>query len=274
MPARTVAPNRNSPSRRASGLEKVHRAVRASKDQSSQPPQRSARSRLRHSYDRLWSDTIGKIEAGKVELDRVLAAREPDQRRGLTLIARPTAEVRRRVAVFLNELRKLEPDQYYYHASEFHLTVLSLFTATEEHRPHFAKTEHYVSAVDLALRQAAPIRIEFEGITASPGALMIQGFLGNDELNDLREILRRQLRARRLAASLDQRYRLETAHMTVARFRAPLRDSERFADALEQARGRSFGAANIRSFSLVKNDWYMSSGATETLKRYRLAGTA
>lgn len=235
-----------------------------------QPPQRSARARLRNSYDRLWSQTVGKIRTGNLELDWVLAVRGPDRRRGLTLIGRPGAEVRRHVAVFLSELRELEPDQYYYHTTEFHLTVLSLFTATLEHGPHFAKTERYVSAVDSALRQAAPIRIEFEGITASAGALMIQGFLENDELNDLRDNLRRQLRVRRLAAGLDQRYRLETAHMTVARFRAPLRDSERFADALERARDRPFGDARIAGLSLVKHDWYMSRRTTETLKRYRL----
>ena len=96
-----------------------------------------------------------------------------------------------------------------------------------------------------------------------------EGF-DDDALNDLRNELRRHLSACGLGAGLDQRYRLQTAHMTVARFREPLRDSRRFAVALEKARRQRFGTATIGSLSLVENDWYMSQSVTETLKRYRL----
>ena len=100
---------------------------------------------------------------------------------------------------------------------------------------------------------------------------MIQGFFSNDALNDLRDDLRNQLEGRRLAEGLDRRYRLETAHMTVARFRAPLWDGEQFVTALERARQRAFGVMSIGSLSLVKNDWYMTRHALETIKRYRLS---
>jgi 2'-5' RNA ligase len=103
---------------------------------------------------------------------------------------------------------------------------------------------------------------------------MIQGFFDNDALNDLRDALRSQLRVRGLAEGVDRRYRLEFDHMTVARFRAPLVESERFATVLEQARGRSFGVTTVRSLSLVENDWYMSHRVTETVKRYRLPHSA
>jgi len=175
------------------------------------------------------------------------------------------------VAVFLRELGHLEPDQYYYGLSEFHSTVLSLFTATVNYEPFCAQAEHYISAVDSALRKAGPISIEFTGVTASAGTVMIQGFLVNEALNDLRDSLRKELQARGLADGLDRRYRLETAHMTVARFRAPFRDSERFAGALERARGRRFGTMTIASLTLVKNDWYMTHQAVEPVKSYRLA---
>jgi 2'-5' RNA ligase len=235
--------------------------------------QSDPRNQLRERYDQLWSAAIGKIRAGDVQLDTVLAAKRPDRRRGLTIIAQPTSIVRKRVAAFLDQLRKLEPEQYYYASSEFHVTVLSLFTATVEHEQFFEQTEKYVSAVDSALRNVAPIRIEFNGVTVSPGTVMIQGFVENAELNRLRDALRRELRVRGLARSTDQRYRLETAHMTVVRFRARLHDSEKFAGVLEQARQRSFGSINIRSLSLVKNDWYMTNRVLETVKRYRLGLT-
>jgi 2'-5' RNA ligase len=194
-----------------------------------------------------------------------------DRRRGLTLIARPSAEVRERVAKFLRELRRLEPEQYYYARTDLHLTILSPFTATIAHKRFFARMEKYLAAVDSALQNVGPMRIEFAGVTVSPGAIMIQGFPDSEALNDLRDNLRQQLRVRGLTRGLDVRYRLETAHMTVARFRAPLRDSEHFAVALARARRRSFGAMTIKSLSLVTNDWYMTHRTVKTLSRYRLA---
>jgi 2'-5' RNA ligase len=236
--------------------------------------QSAACDRLKARYDQLWLETIGKIRAGRVESDPVLESRVQDQRRGLTVVTRPVPAVRRRVAAFLSQLRRIEPAQYYYSPSEFHLTILSLFTATVEHEPFFAQTERYISAVDSALRKVPPIRIEFKGVTASPGTVMIQGFIETDALNDVRDALRSQLKALGLADGVDRRYRLESAHMTVARFRAPLCEGKRFAAVLEMARGHSFGAFTIRRLSLVKNDWYMSHRVTETVKRYFLPRTA
>jgi 2'-5' RNA ligase len=230
--------------------------------------------RLRELYDRLWSEAIGAIRAGGVETDPVLAAGMPDRRRGLTLIARPSPLVRRRVAAFLDGLREIEPEQHYYALSELHVTVLSLFTATVDHAPLLARTARYVSAVDAAMRDAASIRIEFAGVTATPGAILVQGFFENHALDDLRDSLRRQLRASGLAGGVDRRYRLETAHITVARFRARLRDGERLAARIERARHRPFGATTVRSVSLVETDWYMTRQTARTVKRYRLPGQA
>jgi len=223
---------------------------------------------LRRRYDRLWWHAFDRIQTGRIELDPILQARVPDRRRGLTLIARPSPAVRQRVASFLQQLRRLEPDQYYYSPCEFHLTVLSLFTATVDSKRFFARKERYLAAVNEALRRAAPVRIVFAGVTASPSAVMIQGFFETNKLPQLRDRLRRQLRLRGLGKGVDERYRLQTAHLTVVRFRAPLRHSERFAQALEQARRRAFGTTTVRNFMLVENDWYMSR-ATVCLKRYR-----
>jgi 2'-5' RNA ligase len=71
---------------------------------------------------------------------------------------------------------------------------------------------------------------------------------------------------------VDGRYRLETAHVTVARFRSRLRDGARLAAMLERARLRPFGATHVRNLSLVENDWYMTRRVTRTVKRYRLSG--
>jgi 2'-5' RNA ligase len=236
----------------------------------SSPVEKDFRRRLQKRYDRLWSAAIGKIRTGKIESDRVLAGGSVDRRRGLTLIARPSAEVREKVTAFLRELRRFEPEQYYYARADLHLTILSLFTATAAYKRFLAHTEKYLAAVESALQNVGRMRIEFAGVTASPGAIMIQGFPDSEALNDLRDNLREQLRIRGLTRGLDVRYRLETAHMTVARFRSPLRDSKHFAAALARSRHQPFGSMTIKSLSLVTNDWYMTHQTLETLNRYRL----
>jgi len=233
-------------------------------------PAVQTRTSLRERYDRMWSKAIGVIRAGSIESDPVLAAGLPDRRRGLTLIIRPPLNVRQCVAAFIDSLRVLEPEQHYYIPTELHLTVLSLFTATDQPEPFLARRKNYVAAVAAALRGIAPFPVEFVGVTASSSAIMIQGFAEGDALNTLRNILRHQLQVHDLGHELDGRYRLETAHVTIARFRSRLRDGTRLAVALQGARTQAFGATCVRSVSLVENDWYMSKGVTETLKRFRL----
>ncbi len=233
-------------------------------------PESDARDRLRSRYDALWSAAICKIRSGQFECDPVLQARVPDQRRGLTLVARPSLAVRRNVRFLLRELRQFEPDQYYYSTTELHVTVLSLFTATIDHRRFFAQKARYIAAVKRALSGARPLRLHFEGITASPGSVMIQGFFDDNTIDNLRDTLRAELKARGLAEGLDQRYRLETAHMTMLRFREPLRDCANFAASLESARTRAFGTTQVQNLSLVQNDWYLSRHTTAVVKRYRL----
>ncbi len=179
--------------------------------------------------------------------------------------------MREKVATFLRELQGLEPDQYYYPRADLHLTILSLFTATTAHKRFLAYTEKYLAAVASALQNVGPMRIEFAGVTASVGAILIQGFPDGEALNGLRDSLRQQLRVRDLTQGLDVRYRLETAHMTVARFRTPLRDSKHFAAVLARSRRRSFGSMTIKSLSLVTNDWYMTHQTLDTLNRYHLS---
>jgi 2'-5' RNA ligase len=226
--------------------------------------------RLKRRYDEIWRAARGKIRHGGIECDEILAKGVLDRRRALTLIARPSAEVRQKVRRFLRELSRIEPEQYYYPVSDLHLTILCAHHATVRHARFLRKLEGFVAAVDAALRGSEPMRIEFRGVTASAGAVVAQGFVEDGTLNELRDELRRQLGFRGLTEGLDVRYRLETAHMTLARFRAPLRDGRRFAESLEEARGRNFGVMETRNLSLVKNDWYMTRRQLGIVKRYRL----
>jgi 2'-5' RNA ligase len=229
---------------------------------------------LQEHYAELWRGAIGEAREGRVTIDPLLASRDPDQRRCITMLARPSAAIQQAVTGFLEELRAIDPEQYYYDPTELHVTVLSLFTATLEHERYLTRYGEYLAAVHAALAGVPAFWIEFTGVTLTREAVMIQGFPETTVLSDLREALRNELRTRNLTEGLDSRYVLQTAHMTVVRFRAPLRESARFAGVLERYRDHLFGRMQVQELNLVRNDWYMSRAAVEVLERYQISSNS
>jgi 2'-5' RNA ligase len=229
---------------------------------------------LQERYTGLWNGAIGEIRAGRVMMDPLLASREPDRRRCVTVLARPSAAIQHSVSEFLDELRVVNPEQYYYDPAELHLTVLSLFTATLEHERYLERYAEYLAAVKAALANAVSFAVDFSGVTLTREAVMIQGFPMTTTLNNLREVLRNELRARHLTEGLDGRYILQTAHMTAVRFRAPLRENAHFAEVLERYRDRPFGRMQVQELNLVRNDWYMSRSSVAVLERFQLSSSS
>jgi 2'-5' RNA ligase len=194
-----------------------------------------------------------------------------DARRGVTLLARPSARVASSIVQFLDELRALEPEQYYHPRSDLHLTVLSLFTATVDHAPYLAHLDDYRAAVAESLDGLARFTVDTIGVTLTQGAVLAKGFPRDGTLTHVRERLRASLAERGLGATVDGRYRLETAHTTLVRFTAPLRNPERFVDALAAARWRPFGTTVVDRLELTLADWYQSSESSQPIAEQRLA---
>jgi 2'-5' RNA ligase len=220
---------------------------------------------LAQHYDRLWRSAVASFERGQVRLDPHLPDKQGDARRGYTLMIRPAPGVARRIEAFLAEFDAREPGQYLYRPTEFHVTLLSLFTATEGYQPYFERREAYIGAVERALGGAPPFSIHFRGVTASPGAVMIQGFPQDDTFARLREAVRRELRLAGLGEGLDQRYRIRAAHITVIRFQQPPRDLPGLVRFLSRQRGRDFGTSPVSVIQFVENDWYMSEDRVKVI---------
>lgn len=225
---------------------------------------------LEHHYAQLWQAALQSFRQGNVAIDRFLADKQHDQRRGFTLIIRPAQEVAQQFSRFLTDLASVEPTQYFYRPSEFHITVLALFTATEHYQPYFAQQAAYVHAVKRVLSTTHHFALRFHGITASPGAIMIQGFPQDDALDCMRNRLREQLRSMGLGDGLDQRYQLKTAHATVFRFQQQPENIQHFLQCLREYQAHDFGVMNVGAVQLVENDWYMSEDKVRVLKQYNL----
>lgn len=219
-------------------------------------------------YAQMWRDAMQRFEAGTCEPDPLID--DPtDDRRGITLLARPSDQLKAQIADFQNELRRVEPDQYFYPASDFHLTILSIISCYTGFRLADVAIADYIEVIETCL--ASPIQIRIQGITASPSGILVQGFPVGDELDRLRDALRHAFRAGALQHSIDSRYKISTAHLTVARFRKPLANPKKMIDKLEQFRDFPFGKMTISVLHLVFNDWYQQAGKVKSLHAFSLA---
>jgi 2'-5' RNA ligase len=229
----------------------------------------SSHTRLQHHYDAMWDSASGAVFRGDIDCDTHLLAGQ-DERRGLTLIARPDPALCARFDAVLDRLAGVEPQQYRYPMADMHLTILSLATVADDLAPALLHLPAYHAAVREALDGMAPFDIDFRGITISRGAVLAQGFPCGPALETLRERLRDALRHSGIGAAPDQRYRLVTAHATLCRFVAPLQAPERFIALMRSLRHAPLGRMHVGDVELVTNDWYMSSDAVECITRIRL----
>ncbi len=225
---------------------------------------------LRERYDALWQDARNYFASGRVETDAHLADLASDRRRGLTVLARPRGPVAERFSAFVQQLAEIAPDQYFYQPGEFHVTVLSLFTATENLAPYMARLPVYQDVLESILPSTEGFTLAFRGITASRSCIMVQGFPQDGRLERLREGLRQALQKQGFARDLDQRYRITTAHSTIMRFRTQPAALSHLIDLLDRYRDYEFGSTTVERLQLTQNDWYMSAARTQVLAEYPL----
>ena len=221
-------------------------------------------------YDRLWAEASASLATGIVKVDPHLQQLEGDRRRGISLIARPGPEVSQRFSALLDLIRQQEPDQYFYRPGEFHVTVMTLISASAQFDLAQAAVATYHSVFARLFNQCRPFFIRFRGLTASPAAVLAQGYADDNYVNQLRAAIRRELRPVGLAGSLDVRYRIVTSHVTLVRFRSQPCDSRRLLALLSAARRQDFGATQVSQVDFVENDWYMSQDKVRVLQRYPL----
>ncbi|MFT3740028.1 MAG: mutarotase [Breznakibacter sp.] len=226
---------------------------------------------LRTHYDALYQNAVQKIESNGYSLDDLIDSPD-DQRRGITLLIRPKEKVRLRIRQFLNELRLIEPKQYYQPDPDIHVTVLSIISCHPGFELQNICVSDYIDLIGQTIKAASPFKIRFNGVTASPSCIMVQGFPTGNTLNDVRDRLRDCFNQSGLQQSIDSRYSIQTAHMTVVRFREPLVRINEFLKVVERYRNFDFGTLSIDSIELVYNDWYQRNELVKELHRFKLAG--
>lgn len=181
---------------------------------------------------------------------------DSDKRFGITLLIRPNEEINNNIQAFLKELKKAEPEQYYYPSSDIHITVLSIISCTEGFALNQFSTSEYIEIIEKSMINVNEIEIEYHGVTLSPSAIMVQGFPSDDSLNIFRDKLRENFKNSSLQQSMDSRYTITAAHSTVMRFQNKLQNPKKLIEVVEKFRNYNFGKFTVDKIELVFNDWY------------------
>jgi 2'-5' RNA ligase len=224
---------------------------------------------LTSSYNKLYNDAIQKIRSDQYETDDLIDS-PLDRRLGVTLVIRPDEHVKHRIVEFLAALRAIEPEQYYYPFSDMHITVMSIISCYEGFDLKQIAVQDYFDLIRKDLPSQKNIRISFKGITASPSCIMIQGFPQQSVLDELRNSVKTAFKTSSLQQSIDKRYSIQTAHVTVVRFTKPFTAKEEFIKVLEDFKDYDFGTATISEMELVHNDWYQRENFVKTLFRFKV----
>ncbi len=224
---------------------------------------------LENHYNKLWNHSLQKFRRSEFEFDTLINT-EDDNRYGITLLAQPTKEVKPNISNTLEDIRNVAPNQYYYPASDLHVTILSIISCYAGFSLNQIDPADYQKIVQSAIDSISPFEITFRGLTASPSCILVQGFPNGDQLTLLRNRLREKFKDTSLQHSIDKRYQLKTAHMTVVRFKESFENAERFINKIARLRDRYFGSCIIDQVELVGNDWYQRQNKVESIAKFSL----
>jgi 2'-5' RNA ligase len=216
---------------------------------------------LQEHYNQLYQNSAKEILEENYTVDSQING-ATDSRFGITLVIRPNDENKAKIQLFLSELKEVDSKQYYYPNSDIHITVMSIISCYDGFTLNKIRIEEYIEIIQKSLIHLNKIKIEFKGVTASPSAIMIQGFPSDESLNNLRNILRENFKKSNLEQSIDSRYAIATAHLTVVRFQEKLENPKKLIAVVEKFRDFDFGEFDVKSLELVFNDWYQRESNT------------
>lgn len=224
---------------------------------------------LTEHYNELYKTSSETISKGKYSIDSEIK-NESDSRFGITLLIRPNEEIKTNIQSFLQELKEAEPEQYFYPDSDIHITVMSIISCSEQFTLNQISPNDYIQLICKSMVDVDKITIQLKGVTASPSALMIQGFPTDETLNNLRNKLREDFKNSDLQQSIDSRYTISTAHSTIMRFQEKLHNPAKLIQIADKFRDYDFGEFNVKSLELVYNDWYQRKSNTKVLGEFCL----
>jgi hypothetical protein len=203
--------------------------------------------------------------------DRYLLDGSNDHRRGISLYAVPDDKAREGFSNVIGELLDVEPDQYGYSAKDLHLTILTLVSVSlgADITPEMSRL--YAEVCSRVLVDARPFRVFYNGLILAPDSIIVKGYPCDRSLNSLRESLRQELHGSGVSNTVDVRYKTQTAHNTIFRFRKPLHSGALLQRKVEDISNALTGYVDYSVARLSIHDWYMRERSVTVLNEFSLA---
>lgn len=224
---------------------------------------------LKRQYDRMWRDAMVEFEGGRFVLDNQIDS-ATDNRRGLTLLARPPQRVLESITELLDDLALVANGQYIHPPSDIHMTVLSIISCYPGFDEKSVPLGEYCERIKNVVADVPPFELTFSGLTASPSCLIVRGYPLDSTLTRLRDRLRETFLESELKQSIDSRYRIETAHLTILRFAQPVARPKELLELLRETSTIEIGRCKIDKLEFVANDWYQRQANTRLIERFQL----
>lgn len=224
---------------------------------------------LKEHYSKLYKESINNISSGKYEIDNLIDSKS-DKRFGITLLIRPSNEVKDEIQKFLCEVKKVEPNQYYYPNSDIHITIMPIILGYEGFDIEKIDLNKYTELIKKCLPLDKNIKIQFKGLTSCNSCIMLQGFMSNNVVNDIREKLRVEFKNSELEQSLDKKYFMQTAHSTIVCLRKKLNQKDKFLKIVDKYVNYNFGTFDIEKIELVYSDWYQRNKSVKKLHEFKI----
>ncbi len=221
-------------------------------------------------YEKLWNEAVLALEQGELRIDPYLSDKAKDLRRSVTLVFRPSAPVRDALVEYIERLKQICPEQYFYRPEELHLTVMAVFSGTEQWQKEMERVPQCQQILQELLKLQLSFKVKFRGVTASQDSVMIRALPLDDSLETVRDAIREAFTRNGLGDMLDRRYKAFGAHVTMMRFSKPCPNSKRLLEFLKGTRETDFGKCEVSTLELNWADWYASAETARTLEKYQL----
>jgi len=222
-------------------------------------------------YKKLCEDGRRDLQKRVIQIVPFLDDLRKDIRRGLTLIVRPSLQVERQLTAINQHLRKVAPHHFYYEASRFHFSIISLITAYETFDLKKTPLQLYERTIREVLSIFPPFDVEFAGVGATRSSIIAKGFPIGGTLEAIREMLRQRLRSAGLGRGIDERYRSLSAHVTLGRLKV-MDDFDPLIACLDKLHEVQLERMCVSQAQLVINDFYMSPDKVRLIADIELAG--
>ncbi|HBF34778.1 TPA: hypothetical protein DDW35_09465, partial [Candidatus Sumerlaeota bacterium] len=146
-------------------------------------------------YASIESKGRAAIQSGNEFIDENLNHMEQDHRLALTLLISLRGPIVNKLRLLEQEIRAVEPQQYYYPDADMHVTLIELICSTPTFTRDEAVIQQGVEIIEEAIRNLEPFDIAFNGIIASNGAILARGYY-QDGVLALRESVRKVAKQR------------------------------------------------------------------------------